>query len=322
MNEAGTDLVAHGRAGGAAGAAGREPGRRRTPADVLLEERGFKRCEHCDGVMPLVLARHRSRRCPGYSETWARDTMRKIRENLRAYGGLSCVIAITAPGQDGGLVWDQSSCSHPRGEKCSGTKGCKVVPGAAAIWNEYSRRGWRDMNRICKQRADRTIRRLGATKKLGLLMYEWELQKRGVWHLHIVLPMETATERAWSFAYVEALSDLAPRKWFGFIDRKPLHAPRPAERAASYLSKYLAKWQPDGTLEITETVKGAGRTLLNYVSRNLTARSRVTMRSLRNARTVWAWLEGQIGEPAHLDDWDRLIAVCLLDRRPVPTRAP
>jgi hypothetical protein len=52
-------------------------GRRRTRAAVLLEERGFKRCDHCDGVMPLVLSRHRFRRCPGYSQTWARDTQRR-----------------------------------------------------------------------------------------------------------------------------------------------------------------------------------------------------------------------------------------------------
>jgi hypothetical protein len=166
------------------------------------------------------------------------------------------------------------------------------------------------------------FRRLGSTSKLGLLMYEWELQKRGVWHLHVVLPMEAAIERAWSFAYVDALSELASRRWFGFIDRKPLHAPRTAERAASYLSKYLAKWQGDGTLEITETVKSAGRTLLNYVNRTLTARSCVTMRNLRNARVVWAWLQGHIAEPTYLDQRDRLIAVCLLDRLSVPARAP
>ena len=32
-------------------------------------------------------------------------------------------------------------------------------------------------------------------------------------------------------------------------------------------------------MEITETVTAAGRTLLNYVSRNLTAKSGVTMRA-------------------------------------------
>jgi hypothetical protein len=46
------------------------------------------------------------------------------------------------------------------------------------------------------------------------------------------------------------------------------------------------------------------------------------MRNLSNARIVWAWFQGHIDEPPQLDDWDRLIAVCLLDRMPAPSRAP
>lgn len=41
-------------------------------------------------------------------------------------------------------------------------------------------------------------------------------------------------------------------------------------------------------MQITETVRAAGRTLLTYVSRNLTARSGVTMRTLRDIRLAWA----------------------------------
>jgi hypothetical protein len=43
------------------------------------------------------------------------------------------------------------------------------------------------------------------------------------------------------------------------------------------------------------------------------------MRNLRIARTVWAWLSGLIEDPG-LDPWDELVAVCLLDGRPVPLR--
>ena len=88
-----------------------------------------------------------------------------------------------------------------------------------------------------------------------------------------------------------------------------------------YLSKYLAKRRPDGTLEVTETVRSAGRTLINYVSRNLTARSGCTMRALRNARIVWAWREGHFDDH-RLDEWDYIVAACLLDRQPVPLRGP
>jgi hypothetical protein len=86
-----------------------------------------------------------------------------------------------------------------------------------------------------------------------------------------------------------ALRELAPRYGFGFVDVKPLRKPEPAKRVAGYLSKYLAKWRDDGTLEVSETVRTAGRTLVNYVSRTLTARSGCTMRALRSARMVWAW---------------------------------
>jgi hypothetical protein len=133
--------------------------------------------------------------------------------------------------------------------------------------------------------------------------------------------METPVERAWAFEYVRAMRELAPKYMFGFVDAKPLQSPKRGEQAARYISKYLAKWQDDGTLEVSETVKAAGRTLLNYVSRDLTRRSGCTMRNLRMSRVVWAWLTGLIEKP-DLDDWDLLVAVCLLDRLPVPVRGP
>ncbi len=247
--------------------------------------------------------------------------MRKIRENLNTYGGLVCMVSVTAPGEAVGLVWDRPLCKHPAGERCNGRKGCRVDASAAAVWNEASKPLWRKVNRLAKKRADYAIRRLGATANGGLLLYEWELQKRGVWHLHVVLGMETAIERAWAIGYVSALCELGPEHMFGWIDRKPLRNPQPAARVSSYLSKYLAKWRDDGTFEVSETVKAAGRTLLNYVSRKLTAHSGCTMRALRNARTVWAWREGLIPEHG-LDDRSFVVAACLLDRLPVPARGP
>ena len=203
----------------------------RSAEDRWLEARGYMRCEHCGQLLPLIVSRCRRRRCPAYAPMWARDTMRKIRVNLQTYGGLSCVVAVTAPGEEAGLIWDRCKCRHTAGERCSGPRGCRVVEKAAAIWNEGSRGWWRELNRLCKQRADRAIRRLGAETKCGVLMYEWELQKRGVWHLHVVLGMETAIERVWAYEYVAALSELAESKGFGWVDRRPLRAPhRPSRR--------------------------------------------------------------------------------------------
>jgi len=247
--------------------------------------------------------------------------MRKIRENLRAYGGLACMCTLTAPGEAAGLVWDRPRCRHSPEERCDGRKGCRVVKGAAEAWNRHSRAWWRELNRVCKQRADRAVSRLRHDGKGGLLLYEWELQRRDVWHLHFVLGVETPVEWAWASEYVRAMRELAPTKGFGFVDAKPLQHPEPAERLARYLSKYLAKWKQDGTMEITQTVTAAGRTLLNYVSRTLTAKSGVTMRALRDVRIAWAWKQGYLPDDV-LDPFDLVHAVYLLEQFRPRSRAP
>jgi hypothetical protein len=247
--------------------------------------------------------------------------MRKLRENPRAYGGLVSMTTVTAPGEDAGLVWGSSRCSHPPEEACSGRKGCRVVQGAADLWNESSRKWWRELNRIAKQHADRRLRSLGYENRGGLLAYSWEMQRRGVWHLHIVLGMQTAPEREWARTYVETLRRIGPAKGFGFVDAKPLETPQEARRIAGYLSKYLAKWNPDGTLEVIETVTAAGRTLLNYVSRDLTMLTGATMRGLRNARLVWASREGHLDE-LRFRPGELIPAIALLDRRVLPARGP
>jgi hypothetical protein len=45
----------------------------------------------------------------------------------------------------------------------------------------------RSVPRIAAQRL--RVKRVGYEDKGGLLMYEWELQKRGVWHLHFRAPV-------------------------------------------------------------------------------------------------------------------------------------
>jgi hypothetical protein len=136
-----------------------------------------------------------------------------------------------------------------------------------------------------------------------------------------VLAMDSPVERAWAFAYVKAMRELAPSIGFGFVDAKPLHSPQPAEKVSSYLSKYLAKWNEDGTFEVTETVKTAGRSLLNYVSRKLTAKSGVTMRVLRQVRIAWAWREGHLPDGV-LEPFELLFALCLLEKFTAPPRGP
>ncbi|MGH3426532.1 MAG: hypothetical protein ACRDQZ_02985 [Mycobacteriales bacterium] len=293
-----------------------------TVARAALAARGMRLCEHCERPLPLTVSRCRRRTCPGYSETWARDTMRKSWTNLDVYGGLAAMLTLTAPGEAAGLPFDRALCTHPPNERCDGKKkGCKVFAGAAKQWNDLSRAWWRDLNRVCKQRADRALRKLGADHKGGLLLYQWELQGRGVWHLHFVVGLETAVERAWAIEYVKAMRELGPRYGFGFVDAKPMRSPRPASQCAGYISKYLVKRGEAGSFEATETVKAAGRTLLNYVSRRLTARSLCTMRMLRLVRVAWAWRNGLIPDPPG-DPLEFLVAVSILEQGWTPTRAP
>jgi hypothetical protein len=289
--------------------------------DAALEARGYKRCEFCGKTLPLVVSRCRRRTCPSYGHVWARDTMRKVRENLRAYGGLAAMCTLTPPGVDAGLVWDRSQCKHEPHERCGKSFGCKVLPEAAKLWNEQSRKWWSELNRICKQHADRRLEELGCKQKGGVLLYQWELQGRGVWHIHFVVGLETAVERVWAYEYVQTMRRLAPSKGFGFVDAKPLKSPEPAERVARYLSKYLAKWQDDGSLEVSETVKSAGRSLLSYVSRRLTAKSGCTMRALRDVRIAWAWREGHLPDGV-LDPFELLFALCQLEQFQARSRAP
>jgi hypothetical protein len=139
-----------------------------------------------------------------------------------------------------------------------------------------------------------------------------------------VIAVGTLEERAWAEAYVGALRELAPRKGFGFVDgwHKIGRKFWAGEQAAGYLSSYFVKGF--GRKEsITETVKERDLPrLVVFISRDLTQQTCVTMRNLRISRQVWAWLTGLTARPENLDSWDALVAACLLDRMPVPARAP
>ena len=96
---------------------------------------------------------------------------------------------------------------------------------------------------------------------------------------------------------------------------------QPGVQAAAYLSSYFVRGAGHKA-PITENVlAGDLPRLVVYIDRELTLRTGCTMRNLRNARRVWAWLSGLIEDPG-LDSWDELVAVCPLDRKPVPSRGP
>ena len=191
---------------------------------------------------------------------------------MSAYGGDVALVTVTGPGRerlvhaDDGLVRAQDRYR----------------------WNRSAPRHWRELHRAASQIARR---RHGGT--FSLVAASWEYQRRGVLHRHVVLGVGTSRERAAAQTYAQALADLRLAHDFGYVDRGRSHGGRrsleviSAMRAGRYLAKYLSPLGADGKPTL-------GRTVMEpdvpphvvHVSRLLTTRTGVTMRSLRLGRRL------------------------------------
>lgn len=151
----------------------------------------------------------------------------------------------------------------------------------------------------------------------------WEKQKRGLAHVHGVVSVATPQERAWAEAYINALQEMAPRYGFGFVDgwHKVSRKFWPGVQAAAFLSSYFAGGR-GRKMAITENVLAGDLPRLTvFVARDLTRATGCTVRSLRQARQLWASREGLIAKPAMTyDDWLR--AAAMLAVRPARGREP
>lgn len=194
------------------------------------------------------------------------------------------MFSVTAPGTDL-YPFDPRFCRHSPGEKCSGRIGCRVDPVVAKAFNRRAGKWWSELHRAAKTRADRDTGRKGK-----LLARVWEKQARGLAHLHGVLSVETPGDVAWAKAYLGALREMAPRYGFGFVDGWERVSRKfwPGVQAGAYLSSYFVRGR-GGKAPITENVlAGDLPRLVVFVGRDLTRRTGCTMRSLRNARRLWA----------------------------------
>lgn len=242
----------------------------------------FHRCT-CGRAIPETVRRCCARTCPEFAPTWARDTRRRLYENLRLLP-LSVMFSVTAPGADL-YPFDPRFCSHSPSQKCSGRLGCRVDPAAAEAFNRRAGEWWSQLHRAAKVRADRAT---GHKGKIAARV--WEKQRRGLAHLHGIIAVASPAELRWAEAYVRALRSLAPRYGFGFVDgwEKIGRKFWPGVQAASYLSSYFVGGKGRKAV-ITETVKaGDLPRLVVFVSRELTGQTGCTMRSLRDARRLWA----------------------------------
>lgn len=226
------------------------------------------------------------------------------------------MFSVTAPGADL-YPFDPRFCSHSPSERCSGLVGCRVASDVARAFNLKAGEWWSQLHRAAKVRADRATGHKGK-----LLARVWEKQARGLAHLHGVIAVATPAERAWAEAYVTALREMAPRYGFGFVDgwEKIGRKFWPGNQAGAYLSSYFVRGR-GGKAAITQNVlSGDLPRLVVFVGRDLTARSGCTMRSLRNARQLWASREGFIERPRFTYAmW--LCAAAMLERYP-RTRDP
>lgn len=219
---------------------------------------------------------------------WLGDVRRLLLRNLLAYQGSVWLVTITAPGDD----------QLPRDE--SG----HVEAHAAHEWNRTAAKRWSELHRRAQQA---TRRELGSADVL--LAYTWQLQKRGVLHLHLVLGFETERERAAARCYVAHLRRLARVHGFGYIDardrdgRTGKATVMEPHRAAGYLSKYLGE-----SSQLLEAIALRARPRrVVYVARRLTVVSGTTMRRLRRVRFLY-WIrkgESLFAHAGNLPRWFR-----------------
>lgn len=220
------------------------------------------------------------------------------------------MFSVTAPGADL-YPFDPRFCSHSPSQRCSGRLGCRVDPEMARAFNQIAGKWWSELHRASKVRADRAT---GFKGRLGARV--WEKQKRGLAHLHGVISVESPAHVRWAEAYITALQEMAPRYGFGFVDgwHKVGRKFWPGVQAAAYLSSYFAGGR-GRKMAITENVlAGDLPRIVVFVGRDLTSKTGCTMRSLRNARRLWASREGLADPPpVTLREW--LMAAAMLERR-------
>lgn len=251
-------------------------------------------------MIPEWQRRHRARWCPGYSELWAGDVRVKLFAAVRSYGELCKVkdarvllLTVTGPGQDAGLPWDPSVCADRGPHTHSGRDGCRVLAAAAAVWNERAATWWTELHRQASQAAHRATGR-----RPVLIARPWELQRRGILHVHPLVGYSTPAEKAAADVYQRELADRAARHGFGYVDRK--RQVREPTAAAAYLSAYFVAGKK-GKMTLRESVtSGAMPQSIVYVSPELSQHSGITMRSLRLRRYAWRLWRHDI-EPIGLD---------------------
>ncbi len=112
--------------------------------------------------------------------------------------------------------------------------------------------------------------------------------------MHPVLAYSTPRERAGADRYLAVLDELRAQYGFGYVERK--RQVRDPRAAAAYLSSYFISGK-GRKISLEESVQSNWLPhSIIYVSKDLTQRSGITMRSLRLRRYAWVlWRESDPG---------------------------
>jgi len=172
---------------------------------------------------------------------------RKFGANVAHYGGAVSLLTLTPPGQDV-LPWgdEERLVAGSVGEGNAEFSRLVEYP-YREVWNWSAQARASRLFEAAQRAADRFIRRQWGgemPRQIGNVRSE---QKRGVWHFHWLLPMESEVERAWSrcirryfekawrqeierwsaderwqMVWAEYCGEKVPRGFygFGFVDRK------------------------------------------------------------------------------------------------------
>jgi hypothetical protein len=272
-----------------------------------------------EGVEPFVPTDKAS----GSSARWRRPSAagrrvaldRKWSLNVEAAGCAVAVGTLTAPGVDV-LPWDTDQCTHARGEKCSGKKGCVVE----WIYREYYNRTFAArrsrLHEAAQRAADRAVRRMGyggrLPRNVGAVSAP---QRRGVLHAHVARRQGAGIEAVWSRIYWRYIESCCKReaklpadeRWaaiereyvtgeitpgvygFGVQNRPGLS--RSTLRAAGYMARNAAGYMAENA---------AAWGTWHYVSSALTQQTGVTMRALRSCN--WLYVRRKLIAAGELDD--------------------
>jgi hypothetical protein len=274
----------------------------------------------------------RSRACPVCGPRWARNHGAKMQHNLEHLGGRFATIAITGPGADR-LPWDEERCKQRgRGHVHSGRRGCRVRERDLRLWCETLGLRWKWL-REAAQLA--TKRETGSP--VGIMEKVWEPQKRGVPHLHLVVPYGTPEERRVADAFRRNLDQRSAKHDFGRV--QPKLKPIEGRLAARYLANYLAGRTskknsireniadpnlPKSLLwesPVLSSVSSSPRMVKWRARYGLKLGTGITMRTLRRARHLWACLEGIIEPYPRWKNLEEATIGVIVARRINPARA-